>query len=443
MTHGIHDVTAEAERIAAERGWYDDAPPPDGPEDYGLPAEQDSSGQQQGEAKQDRKARDAPSVQWPQPLDLADLAQHEPDPPAFVVPDWMPAGYATLLAGHGGVGKSYIALQLAVCIAAGRPWWGLDTERRRVVYLSCEDRENVLHWRLKRICEYMGVNMADLAGWLDIHDLVGRETILWQPAGGDDTPLTASYDAAKRCIRQDDVIFVDGISDTFGGGENDRAQVKAFVNSLLALISADKGAVVLIGHVNKPTASAAATSEGYSGSTQWHNAARARCYLRSEIEQDPEGGAPEATGNLLLELQKSNLGRSDQQIRFSWDDQAKLFTAVDSGSGDHWLDRHQRERKADHTFLTLLDKRENEGRPVSHNPRAGNYAPKAFAKRPDRDGFQKRDFEQAMERLFDAEELEVVTYKAYDRKMYSKIAPSAGASDESAGGPAGGAGGHV
>src|SRR5262245_3827300 len=67
------------------------------------------------------------------PIDLAALALREPQPPHFIVDGWLPAGYATLLAGHGGVGKSAIALMLAVSIALGRSFAGLAVERRRVL----------------------------------------------------------------------------------------------------------------------------------------------------------------------------------------------------------------------------------------------------------------------------------------------------------------------
>jgi hypothetical protein len=96
--------------------------------------------------------RNDAAAHWPQPLDLRALAQRAPQRPQFIVPDWLPAGYATLLAGHGGVGKSAIALHLAVCIAKGCDFFGLPCAQRRVLYLSCEDRERILHWRLARIC---------------------------------------------------------------------------------------------------------------------------------------------------------------------------------------------------------------------------------------------------------------------------------------------------
>lgn len=271
---------------------------------------------------------EGPAVGWPEPLDLEALAEREPEAPAFIVPDWIPAGYATLFAGHGGVGKSGIALHLAVCVAAGVPFFGVGVERRRVLYLSCEDRERVLHWRLARICHFLGVGLASLRGWLEVLDLVGRETVLWERDPQTGYAITSAYAqlAARVKEQSTQVLLVDGVSDTFGGSENARTEVKRYVNMLLALVPADDGAVVLIGHVAKPTASAPATSEGYSGSTAWHNAVRARWYLYPDTRHGDEAGdRVERTGDLILELQKSNLGPTSQAMRFAWDEAAHLF----------------------------------------------------------------------------------------------------------------------
>jgi RecA-family ATPase len=276
---------------------------------------------------------------WGNPLDLMKLSSSEPQPPKFIMADWSPCGYATLFAGHGGVGKSGIALTLAVCIAAGIPFFGLPVERRRVLYLSCEDREGVLHWRLARICAFLGVSLSDLSGWLDVIDLVGHDTILYQP--GRDCPAYGHL-RARMIEAKTHVLFVDGISDTYNGNENARAEVKAFVNSMLALIPPDEGAVVLVGHVAKLAANTR-TTEGYSGSTGWHNAVRARWYLYPESSVSEDGTAAR-TGGLVLELQKSNLGPTDHAMTFSWDDAAGMFTGTVKGGESHF-DRKYRDRE--------------------------------------------------------------------------------------------------
>lgn len=267
------------------------------------------------------------TTSWPPPLDLAALATREPEAPRFIWPDWFPTGYSTLLAGHGGVGKSAIALHLAACVASGATFAGVPCEPRKVLYLSCEDREGILHWRLDRICRHMGISMAELAGRLDIVELVGHDSILWERDPRTGYCYTPAYGqlAERIKVTQIEVLMVDGISDTFAGNENARGEVKRYVNSLVALLPADTGAVVLIGHVAKPTAANAQTGEGYSGTTGWHNAVRARWYLYPETQRDDDSDRPERTGALLLELQKSNLGRMDQSITWRWNDEVHMF----------------------------------------------------------------------------------------------------------------------
>ncbi len=269
-----------------------------------------------------------PAEPWPAPLDLADLAERDPEPPRFLVPDWLPCGYATLLAGHGGVGKSAIALHLGVCIALGARWAGLDCAPRKVLYLSGEDRAGVLHWRLNRITRHTGIALVELVGRLEIVELVGHDSILWERDPRTGYCITPAYGQLSERVRAfgPDVLIVDGVTDTFGGNENARSEVKRYVNALLSLVPPEIGALLLIAHVDKVLArGTGATSEGYSGSTAWNNAARARWYLRPETAQGDDTERPERTGQLLLELQKSNLGRVDQTIAWRWDDEAHLF----------------------------------------------------------------------------------------------------------------------
>ncbi|MCC7487282.1 MAG: AAA family ATPase [Burkholderiales bacterium] len=266
----------------------------------------------------------APSI-WPAPLDLIALSERDPAPPSWIVPGWMLAGYATLLAGHGGSGKSQLALYLACAIAIGARWAGIDCAPRRVLYLSCEDREGVVHWRLSHIARHMGIGMIELAGRLAVLDLVGRDAILWSEDARTGYTVTPAYGALAERMREGyEVLVVDGITDTYGGHEIARGEVRRYVTALLGLVPADRGALLLIGHVNRPTAANGSSVEGYSGSTAWHNAVRGRWYLRPDRAADD---VDPGTGRLLLEHQKSNLGRPQPAIAWRWDDDAHMFVA--------------------------------------------------------------------------------------------------------------------
>lgn len=325
----------------------------------------------------------SPDTGWPHAIDLAALSRVEPERPKFIIDDWLPVGYASLLAGHGGVGKSGIALELSVCIAAGIPFCGMPTARRRVLYLSCEDRESVLHWRLNRICAHNRVDLESLAQWLHIVDLVGRDVVLWERDPRSGNTITPGFNSLTERMERSgcELLVVDGISDTFGGNENARTDVKRYVNSLVSLIPQQSGAVLLVGHISKPSASNASTSEGYSGSTGWHNSVRARWYLYPETERGEESDRPERTGKLLLELQKSNLGRTDQEMHFAWDDTEQLFVGQPAATSH--FDRKQQERTERRGILEALKACGNAGTIVPEAMQGPRTAYFVLSQRPE------------------------------------------------------------
>jgi len=292
---------------------------------------------------------------WPEPLDLEALAEREPEPPQSIM-EGLPVGYATATFGHGGVGKSLIELTRTVCISAGVSFFGLPVQRRRVLFLSCEDRQNVLHYRLRRICKFLDIDLGSLRGWLEVLDLVGHECVLFtsDPTGRGN--LTLAYGALVERMRQQEpeVLFVDGIADTYGDSENARGPVKRFVNSLLSLIPAETGAVVLIGHVDKTAARNGETTEGYSGSTSWHNSCRARWYAYPETEEDEDSHRRQRTGKLIFELQKSNLSEIGTKFEFVWDQEAHMY--VGRLASESQLDRRHRDREEQGAIRRALEK---------------------------------------------------------------------------------------
>jgi RecA-family ATPase len=298
-----------------------------------------------------------PREEWGTLLDLRALADKIAEPPKSIMPG-LPIGVVTGLYGHGGAGKSSALLRLAVCIALGIPYFGLPTQMRRIGLLACEDRTPVIHWRLDRICRSLGIDMRDLAGHLDILDLVGCDAILYAPSR--DGCYRAPLGALQSRIAElgTEVLCVDGVTHTFGGNENDRVHVTGYVNLLASLVPADRGAVILVGHVDKATAKGADTGEGYSGSTAWSNAVRSRWYLRPETESIRDGEGQQRTGRLFLEIQKMNYGDTGARIVLEWDAMAQTFSgkldvATAGGMVDVLRDSNERQAIVDALRATL------------------------------------------------------------------------------------------
>lgn len=360
---------------------------------------------------------------WPKPIDLGELAKHEPQQPRFLIPDWLPAGYATLLAGHGGAGKSAIALQVAVALATGGQFAGIQATQRRVLYLSCEDRTEVLHWRLSRLCAHLGLSLADLQRDLKILDLVKYDTILWTPHHAEQAALTDAYQDLLMTVvgESPEVLIVDGISDTFGGKEIERAQVRAFISSLVRLVPDEDGAVLLIGHVDKAGANNR-NGHGFSGSTAWHNSVRARWYLAPETSDDPGS-------DMILELKKANSGAVGKEIRFAWSNAAGLFVGR-AVKPETELDRAAKDRAERNGIMDAIRAVHESGDFVPAATQGPRTALHVLSQRPEfpdtidpENKADKRRFWRLIEGLRQIREIEEVSIRRTNRHPVAAIVP--------------------
>lgn len=246
---------------------------------------------------------------------IADLATAAPTPPVFVWDGLVPAGHVTLFAAHGGTGKSYLALMLAVAVALGLALFGIPTRRGIVAFYSGEDGAQVLRERLARICRSMDVAVERLEGRLFILDATDDDPTLFAEvttAGRREGTTTKTYSSLREFAADKGVSFlvVDNASDAFDASEIDRARVRGFMRSLARIARERDAGVLLLAHVDKGTSRKERTdTEGYSGSTAWNNSARSRLFMT----RDEDGG-------LLLQHQKHNLGKLREPLRLVWPD---------------------------------------------------------------------------------------------------------------------------
>ena len=214
-------------------------------------------------------------------------------PRKWVWKSWL--GYRlTLFTGHGGSGKSRLALQLAAAVASGTsdPWippahkrggahtvkaTSLDTEGASVLVASWEDEADEVHRRLYDMAKTLPWAACDqIKNRLYFADLAGSGP-LWDARQVSGTGLTEVGKElralAKRIEAQ--LLIIDPRAAAYAGDENHRAQVRAFISHWDRWARENECAVLLIDHLPKSAMQTGFTSGvAYAGSTDWHNAAR-------------------------------------------------------------------------------------------------------------------------------------------------------------------------
>jgi AAA domain/Primase C terminal 2 (PriCT-2) len=259
-------------------------------------------------------------------VDLDDVCNVLPEHP-HIVERIFPRGEVALLAGHGGSGKSFVALAIGIHVCLGIPVGELKTNRGGVLFFSAEDGKDELLRRTAAICLQIGRQIEDLKGLLHLLDASEMDACLYGSATqkrGRMTPLADELAVvADRC--QATFIVVDNASDTYDAEENVRADVRSFIRGLRQKLAIPNRAVLLLAHVNKLSAEHAGGrnyTQDYSGSTAWHNSSRSRLSLE------------EVRGSLSLVHKKANRGPLAGPIGVSWVGGVPLIAGLGFESGD-------------------------------------------------------------------------------------------------------------
>lgn len=187
-------------------------------------------------------------------IDLA-AAIATPPPPIDMVLDGLALGALGVVLGSGGVGKSMMMLHVAHAVATGTDTLGcLLPDLRvaphgRVVYLSGEDDELILHHRVHAFARELDEDArAAMTERMTIVPLVGSAPSLLDGSGAiNDDALVQIGDAAAGTR----LLIIDPLRQFHAADENDNGMMTTLSKALAKIAHEERCAIVLVHHVSK------------------------------------------------------------------------------------------------------------------------------------------------------------------------------------------------
>lgn len=158
----------------------------------------------------------------------------------WLVPGLIPQQGAVIIGGQEGVGKSWLALDLATATSRGLPWLGaLPTRKCRVLYLDEESSPQLLKRRLSRL--------------LKGQEAPGADDLVFRVGGGvnfSDPTWIEGFTASLRA-KPVDLIIVDSLVRSHRGEENSSTELAKVFGAVKRLISEHGVSVLFLDHESK------------------------------------------------------------------------------------------------------------------------------------------------------------------------------------------------
>lgn len=158
-----------------------------------------------------------------------------------LIPGILRKGHKMLIAGPSKAGKSFLLLEMAVCIAGGLPWLGLPVKKGRVLYVNLEIDPESFKARIFEMMKARKLDKKDSAN-LDVWNLRGKAT-----------PLDKLVPKLIRRARNREyaAVIIDPIYKILTGDENSASEMGAFTNQFDRICAALGCAVIYCHHHSK------------------------------------------------------------------------------------------------------------------------------------------------------------------------------------------------
>lgn len=192
-------------------------------------------------------------------------------PPHWLVEGILTAGGLVGLYGPPETGKSFLAIDLALCVSSGLPWHGHSVKQGFAIYIAAEGGMGIS----KRVRTWLSTHKVSASvaqvGWLiegiPINSTSEDMDVLFRRIDEEvqERPVLVVVDTLARCMES-------------GGDENQQKDMGHFIAGIDRLRQEYKATVLIVHHTNK------GTLDQERGSTAFRGAADTMCL--TELNRD-------------------------------------------------------------------------------------------------------------------------------------------------------------
>ena len=227
---------------------------------------------------------------------VINFSDHPPTPRVYVLQDLIVAVKVCVLAGLGGVSKTMLAMQWAVCVALGLPYMGKATLAGVVLFILGEEDSDEIDRRFNAIVKFMKLSNEQIAlvkKRIRAFPMNGLDSRLTSKQNGslEGTEFTAEVIAASKALEIEagipvSLIVLDHAGLIHGGEFNSREDVVQTMRQVNFIAQQCNAAALVLAHspkaaVGKNKAGEDADSNDVAGSAAWVDLARAVFVLRT------------------------------------------------------------------------------------------------------------------------------------------------------------------
>jgi hypothetical protein len=224
------------------------------------------------------------------------------------------AGQACTLLGPGGIGKSRLSMQLAVCMITGREFLGMETHGKGLkwLFVQSENNNRRLHFDLKNMVAALALTpeeVSDVDRLLFIHTLENDSDSFLNLIN------PANYAAVHGLIQEvkPDVIQWDPLNSLTDNDLNSDMDMRAVVSAISTITRhGNPNRVPFVLHHSLTGKVGAARAVGWDKASYGRNSKVLQAWTRAQVNLAPR--SPDDTDLLIMSCGKNNNGRAFPEI---------------------------------------------------------------------------------------------------------------------------------